>query len=48
MRFEVWQEGIDISPLTIIEADNNRHAWKVLKKMGIKNKSKLINLVEIE
>lgn len=47
MKYEVWQGGLP-NPITIIDADNEPHAWKILKRMGIRNKSKLIELVEID
>lgn len=48
MKFEVWQEGISVKPAMIIEAENHIHAWKVLRRAGIRNKSKLMRLVEID
>lgn len=48
MKYEVWQQGVSERPMTIIKADSEVDAWKVLKKMGIRNKSKLIDLVEVD
>ena len=48
MKYEVWQHGSGDMPLMTLNADTEFDAWKILKKAGIRNRSKLIELVEID
>ena len=48
MKFEVWEPMTGDKPVTIIEAVNEVNAWKILKKMGIRNRSKQFELIKVE
>ena len=48
MKFEVWQQGITEHPTMTIDAIDEVNAWKILKRAGIRNKSKLIELIKID
>lgn len=48
MKYEVWQQGINVKPAMIINADDEEEAWKKLRRAGIRNKSKLIELIRID
>lgn len=45
MNFEVY-EG-EMSVMTIA-AENEKHAWQLLKKAGIRNQSKLMSVIRID
>ena len=46
-RYELHQTGVTKKPAMYILANNENEAWKKVSQAGIKNKSKLLKLVEI-
>ena len=48
MKFELWQQGIVDRPLMKLDASSEEEAWRMVKRAGIRNRSKLFELVEIE
>jgi len=45
MEFEVIEQGLSV--MTIV-ANNEKSAWRKLKKAGIRNQSKLMQLIKID
>lgn len=48
MKYEVWQQGTMDTPVMILDAEDEPDAWKILKKIGIRNRAGLMDLVEID
>jgi len=45
VNYELKQENFT---LTTLKANDDKHAWDILKRMGIRNRSKTLKLIRID